>query len=90
MAWPVYWASMPSFSICEGLGAQLGDPGLGDPEEAGQLLGGAVLEEVADDHQALALGQQADGVAQVGVQLAGLELLERLDGAAVARARRRG
>ena len=40
------------------LGAQLRHPGLGHAEEAGQLLRGAALEEVADDHQAVALGQQ--------------------------------
>ena len=67
----------------ERLGAQLRHPGLGHAEEAGQLLGGAALEEVADDHQAVALGQQVHGVTQVGVQLTGLELLERLDRAAV-------
>ena len=42
-----YWASMPSFSITQRLGAQLGDAGLGHAEELGQVLGLAALEEVA-------------------------------------------
>ncbi len=53
-------------------------------EEAGQFLRGLTLEEVADDHQTLPLGQQLHGIPEVVVQFPGLELLGRLDGVVVA------
>jgi hypothetical protein len=67
----------------QGLRAQLRDTRLGDAEEPGQLLRGATLEEVADHHEAVALRQQRDRVAEVAMQLAGLELLTGLERALV-------
>ena len=54
----------------ERLGAHLADAALGHAEEASELLRGPLLQEVADDHEALAFGQQRDRVTQIGVQLA--------------------
>ena len=65
------------------LGAQLGDPRLRDAQLMGELLGRAVLQEVADDDEPVALGEQPDGVLHVGQQLPQLELLGRLEGPAV-------
>lgn len=54
------------------------DTRLGHTQEAGQFLGGAILDEVAQHDDPVPLGQQGDGVAEVGVQLPLLELLGRL------------
>ena len=65
------------------LAAQLRDAGLGDVEQLRELERAAALQEVADDHQTVTLGQQSHRVTQVAEQLTGLELFRRLDRGAV-------
>ena len=67
----------------EGLRAELGDPALGDTEEVGEFLGGATLEEVAHDDEAVTLREEVDGVGQVRVELAVLHLLAGLTGGGI-------
>ena len=42
-------------------------------------MAGATFEEVADDDETLTFGEKGDRIAEIGVQLAGLELLGGLD-----------
>ena len=70
-----YCASIASRSISKGFRAQLQDATLGHGEEAGKLLRGATLEEIAGDHKAMPLEEEVHRITEIGAHLAGLELL---------------
>ena len=61
------------FQHLYGLRADLADPAFGYVEETSQVLTCLPFEEVADDHETLALWQQRYRITEVGVEFAGLE-----------------
>ena len=75
---PVYWASMPSCSI-NSASPELGDATNRHPEEVGELLRCSPFEERADHDQTVTIGQETDGVTQITVEFAQLELGGRFD-----------
>src|SRR5579884_891208 len=66
-----------------GLGVQLGDARLGDPEHLADLAQGQVLVVVEGHHELLALGQRRDGVGDPVAQLRLVHELLRVGGVAV-------